>query len=316
MNDIFAFFENFDMPVLAADQKSGKTVYINKAAAFLTDNSIILTEAEKNELKLGEFLHRTFFSKPLGRTIETETTLIILDGKTLVFEIQNLSASSWADSAFCAAMQAEEPSHAPHIMLEKAGNALKAERMYICEKTAPDSFVRSCEWTAPNAVRSRKLPLRFCTYLYNELSHIDCIVIDSKNAAETTLCDFLSEREIHSFAAIPLFEGEKVNGFCCAENFPDEMCKSAVETLRQAAFFIGICIKWSRLFADLKKMSLTDQLTGIGNRHAMNTLESGLKTPTPLGIVFCDISGLKQINDTLGHCAGDDYIISACEIMK
>lgn len=318
MNDIFAFFENFDMPVLAADFNSGETVYMNRSAASLAECSISLTETEKSALACGTFLHRTFFSKPLGRTAEAETTLVEQNGRTLIFEIQNTAASAWAENAFCAAMQAEDPNRAPNIMLEKTGTSLKAERIYVCEKTSPDRFIRSCEWTAPNAAHSKEPSQIACAYLYNSFPQTDCIIV-SENTAETAdkkLCDILSERDVRSFAAIPLFEGEALTGFCCAENFPEEMCKNAAEILRRAAFFIGVCIKWSRLFADLKKMSLTDRLTGIGNRHAMNILEASLKTPTPLGLVFCDISGLKQINDTLGHCAGDDYIISACEIMK
>ena len=37
-------------------------------------------------------------------------------------------------------------------------------------------------------------------------------------------------------------------------------------------------------------------------------------------IVVCDVNNLKQINDTLGHMAGDEYIINAgkmiCEIFR
>ena len=32
-------------------------------------------------------------------------------------------------------------------------------------------------------------------------------------------------------------------------------------------------------------------------------------------IAVCDVNGLKVINDTLGHKAGDEYIISACRMI-
>ena len=35
-----------------------------------------------------------------------------------------------------------------------------------------------------------------------------------------------------------------------------------------------------------------------------------------IGIVYCDITGLKRVNDEKGHEAGDRLILSACECMK
>lgn len=39
------------------------------------------------------------------------------------------------------------------------------------------------------------------------------------------------------------------------------------------------------------------------------------KTAEPFAVVVCDINGLKQINDTLGHKAGDELICQASEII-
>ena len=35
----------------------------------------------------------------------------------------------------------------------------------------------------------------------------------------------------------------------------------------------------------------------------------------PFAVVVCDVNGLKHINDTLGHKAGDTYICSACKMI-
>lgn len=35
-----------------------------------------------------------------------------------------------------------------------------------------------------------------------------------------------------------------------------------------------------------------------------------------IGVVYCDITGLKNINDTKGHKAGDELIVRACESLK
>ncbi len=218
-------------------------------------------------------------------------------------------------------MQAEKPDDSPRIMLKKACEALNAERIFLYEKCGESGYVLSCEYSVNGSLVS-ELSQEICAQTAAVLSSEKRLVIVNSGFAERygqPLSDILSARGIHSFAAVPVYDGEDICGFCCAENFPVCVCgktSEALEAFCSAGVFIGSCIKWGKLFDGLKKMGLTDNLTGIGNRHAMNMLEAELKEPAPLGLVFCDISGLKHINDTLGHCAGDEYIQNACEIMK
>lgn len=334
MNCILDFFENFDMPCAAAELSGGRTVYMNKKARkTLTDEyKISLDESEKALLRHGEFLRRTIKGEAPETAAEVQTTLIESDGKTLVFEIQTALASpadgssshdsaNWASCAFCCAMQAEKPDDSPRIMLKKACEALNAERIFLYEKCGESGYVLSCEYSVNGSLVS-ELSQEICAQTAAVLSSEKRLVIVNSGFAERygqPLSDILSARGIHSSAAVPVYDGEDICGFCCAENFPVCVCgktSEALEAFCSAGVFIGSCIKWGKLFDGLKKMGLTDNLTGIGNRHAMNMLEAELKEPAPLGLVFCDISGLKHINDTLGHCAGDEYIQNACEIMK
>lgn len=329
MNCILDFFENFDMPCAAAELSGGRTVYMNKKARKALSNGykISLGEDEKALLRHGEFLRRIIKGEAPETAAEVQTTLIESDGITLVFEIRTALASpandsaNWASCAFCCAMQAENPDDSPRIMLKKACEALNAERIFLYEKCGESGYVLLCEYSVNGSLVS-ELSQEICAQTAAVLSSEKRLVIVNSGFAERygqPLSDILSARGIHSFAAIPVYDGEDICGFCCAENFPVCVCgktSEALEAFCSAGVFIGSCIKWGKLFDGLKKMGLTDNLTGIGNRHAMNMLEAELKEPAPLGLVFCDISGLKHINDTLGHCAGDEYIQNACEIMK
>ena len=70
----------------------------------------------------------------------------------------------------------------------------------------------------------------------------------------------------------------------------------------------------------------TDAMTGVKNKAAYvaheyefsQMLQAG--ELSDLAVVVCDVNGLKQVNDTLGHKAGDEYICSAskmiCEFYK
>ena len=88
--------------------------------------------------------------------------------------------------------------------------------------------------------------------------------------------------------------------------------------------------KWEKKAAkerdEAKTIALTDPLTGVKSRHAFLLKQKEINASIEGGsadafaIVVCDVNGLKVINDTLGHKAGDEYILSAsrmiCDIFQ
>ena len=64
-----------------------------------------------------------------------------------------------------------------------------------------------------------------------------------------------------------------------------------------------------------------DQLTGVKNKRAYVSMEEELNQKIKgnykpkFAVVVFDLNGLKQINDTLGHAAGDEFIKDGCTII-
>ncbi|MEH2443447.1 GGDEF domain-containing response regulator [Nostoc sp.] len=73
--------------------------------------------------------------------------------------------------------------------------------------------------------------------------------------------------------------------------------------------------------ADIRQLSLTDDLTGLYNRRgffwlANQQFKIARRTQMLCCLLFVDLDGLKQINDSLGHEIGDRMIVDTAQILK
>lgn len=69
--------------------------------------------------------------------------------------------------------------------------------------------------------------------------------------------------------------------------------------------FLGMddCQKYER-FMELEKIAFTDKMTGCKNRNWFIENRSKIETPDASAVII-DVDHFKQVNDTLGHDAGD-----------
>lgn len=67
----------------------------------------------------------------------------------------------------------------------------------------------------------------------------------------------------------------------------------------------------------LREQAITDALTGLYNRAYLDEFIKNHKDDCyPLAIISADCDGLKEINDTYGHTAGDEYIKATVSLFK
>ena len=79
--------------------------------------------------------------------------------------------------------------------------------------------------------------------------------------------------------------------------------------------------EYTHTLNEAKEKAYRDQLTGVKSKHAFSESEENLNAEITAGTVggfavtICDINGLKAVNDTQGHKAGDAFIKNACMII-
>lgn len=103
------------------------------------------------------------------------------------------------------------------------------------------------------------------------------------------------------------------------EMFSDLSLVQLMIELVKAAMFIVVGILLYRLIDEktrrknkiVRKQAFTDQLTGRGNRYMFfSVMDKLIEKKKKFAVCFMDLDGFKQINDSMGHDAGDELLIA------
>ena len=221
------------------------------------------------------------------------------------------------------ALRATDPEKSLRIVLESSGRVLNGERAYIFEKNQLGGDDNTYEWVAdgvaPEKDNLQNLPPEICDVWYRQFYENKNMVfenIEDMKEEDPLQYENLKRQNIVSIAVVPLYDDTNIIGFYGVDNPPVETLRHTTNTLRVMGHFIESLLKIRNLVRNLKQISYLDQLTQIGNRYALYEYIENMGQDNSIGIVYCDITGLKRVNDNEGHVAGDRLILSACECMK
>lgn len=83
------------------------------------------------------------------------------------------------------------------------------------------------------------------------------------------------------------------------------------------AFILYALIVFISHATNISRSAYTDSRTGLANRLRWNELmQDDVQVPEPFGILLLDLNGLKKVNDTFGHEAGDRMIFHFANILR
>lgn len=73
----------------------------------------------------------------------------------------------------------------------------------------------------------------------------------------------------------------------------------------------------SRANEEFQQISVTDELTGLYNRRGFHLLAGqAMRSGQACIIAFVDVDGLKRVNDSLGHAAGDALLVDVARVLR
>ncbi|RED50895.1 GGDEF domain-containing protein [Aestuariispira insulae] len=106
------------------------------------------------------------------------------------------------------------------------------------------------------------------------------------------------------------------------ETEPDVAYRKLLESaIRDAASAQEALEKLGRELTRLRRLSVTDEVTGILNRRGFRkalerSLERARRQDESGVLLMIDLDGFKQINDTFGHTAGDLVLASVATLLS
>lgn len=123
-------------------------------------------------------------------------------------------------------------------------------------------------------------------------------------------------QKIENLISVPLLDEEVILGFFCVDN-PRKNYRD-LSLMSSAAFFITDSLEKQKNSELLNRLSFEDSLTGLYNRNKYNQIldKYGERIVRRTGTAFFDLNGLKKMNDTYGHEAGDTLIRNTAEHIK
>jgi diguanylate cyclase (GGDEF)-like protein len=135
--------------------------------------------------------------------------------------------------------------------------------------------------------------------------------------------DFLrGSYEVKSEVAVPLLREDTVLGVLNVESDSHRtLHESDVHLLNTLAGSVAIAIDNARLHAEVKRMALTDVISGLANRRAFDEiLEAEITRATryhhPLSLIILDLDSFKEYNDKWGHPAGDVRLREIADLLR
>lgn len=131
----------------------------------------------------------------------------------------------------------------------------------------------------------------------------------------------LRDSRVFSLCLVPFLRQNNIIGYLFISNFDVSQIRKVKEMLELLSFFLSAEVANHLFLEKLEYLSNIDILTGVKNRNCMNAdlEEFSIKfkfNPIPFSVAYCDINGLKIVNDNLGHDAGDKLIAAAADILK
>lgn len=214
---------------------------------------------------------------------------------------------------------AEDMKKSISFILEKIGRFLMADRAYIFEIDGP-VMNNTYEWCEQGVESQQSFCQNFDKDIWNELvaGQKSIIINDVEDIREISprCYELLKPQGVGNFVFAELRIDSTIIGFIGVDN-PNLRELEHFTILETLSYFIGSSLEHMQMNNKLLHASYYDELTGVFNRNKFieDTEYFTHYMESSILIVYIDINGLKELNDSKGHQVGDAALRNSAEIL-
>ncbi len=354
MNMLFEFLETLDELVYISDIQTYDVIYMNKklrdslGGAFhkeymeekcyrvLQGYSSPCPFCTNSLLRKGKIVSWTHKNPVLDKRYLVKDSMLMYEGRQCRIEmaidvdteVENTKSYYYArsESILNECLQQVFSTTSPEEAIERVitylGKTFLCDRAYVFEQEG-NIVNNTYEWCAPGVSRQKNILQNLSASIFSDWDKkfkegkmVNIWDLEEIRDKDPYLYATLKPQNISKMIAAPLAYNHDIIGFVGVDN-PDENMFSLIQsTLKVIGYSIVALLKRRDLIKHLNKLSFHDALTEAYNRNALFEHGSRLENAKTAGVIYCDISGLKQRNDTLGHSAGDQMIRDTYELLK
>lgn len=356
MKKIWEFYENLNEIEYVCDMDTYELEYMNRKAlqewGFTSLEQVkgkkcyeVLQNCSKpcefctnHLLKEGEFHEWQHYNSVADKDYALKDTMVELDGKRYRMELaidmsvqeeqkntilNYIRNEMMINEGLRIALSKPMPEDSLLSLMEYLGRQLKCERIYIFEESQDGYVDNTYEWCAEGVVPQidnlQNVPYEAVSFWYEQFKRNENVIIPELEAikdSDPLNYAYLKPQDINSLIVSPIISEEKIIGFFGVDNPPGELLNHISTLFNILGHFIMSLIRRRNLVNRLENLSYYDQLTGLKNRHAMYDYMDSFGDVESVGILYVDVMGLKRVNDTLGHKAGDELLNRAGESLR
>lgn len=235
---------------------------------------------------------------------------------------QDLTIIQW-NTLFQASLAQAAENGSMRDLFSLLSNIFTCDRIYIFQKNQYGNYDCSEEWCAPGVPRKRNfmqnLSRELCKLYYRyyqDDSFLKFGDIEDLKESDPDLYTVLKPQGVRSIVSGQLtFAGEDLGFFGIDNPNPSEI-PEIISCLSILRFFIS-GILYSRLGSIQKTlMQAKDPLTRAGSWHGLYSSMERMDQSTSIGIIFCNLIGLENINLHRGRQIGDSLLTETARMIK
>ncbi len=290
-----------------------------------------------SKLKSGEFYEWKYYNALMGRSFLIKDTMVEQDGRRYRLEIaidiseqdqqkkaikEFTSNETMVNDALRLSLAEATPEKSIEVLLKHLGHSLKSDRVYIFEEMPNHTVKNTYEWCAggvePQKEFLQEVPFEVVSRWYEVFGRNENVIVKSLESIRLThpeVYETLLPQQVDTLVVSPIISNGEIIGFYGVDNPPQEFLNHISVMFMVLGYFIASILRRRNLVEKLEKLSYYDQLTGALNRHGMNEFVANVNHEASIGLVYCDVMGLKRVNDTQGHLAGDALLVRAYECL-